>query len=129
MGGRRALYILLTRGDNPIVDCECLLPNLVIFSSSFCSSFFQVWKRSGAWFYKSLPKYVHPTKEATWGPEAMPRSAQKGGLAATGTPGRACGWAHGKGQSHRVCALRQGQRNTWRLVQYATKTLLSEERT
>ncbi|TSP36101.1 Double C2-like domain-containing protein beta [Bagarius yarrelli] len=30
--------------------------------SVLCFDCCKVWKRSGAWFYKSLPKYVHPEK-------------------------------------------------------------------
>ncbi|XP_060768418.1 double C2-like domain-containing protein beta isoform X1 [Neoarius graeffei] len=29
-----------------------------------CSEQREVWKRSGAWFYKALPKYVHPQKDS-----------------------------------------------------------------
>ncbi|MCI4394552.1 hypothetical protein PGIGA_G00170110 [Pangasianodon gigas] len=29
-----------------------------------CSEQREVWKRSGAWFYKALPKYIHPEKDS-----------------------------------------------------------------
>jgi hypothetical protein len=34
----------------------------------FCYVYFQLWKRSGAWFFKGIPKYVVPTNKK---PEAQ----------------------------------------------------------
>uniref|UniRef100_F6TB76 Rabphilin 3A like (without C2 domains) n=1 Tax=Monodelphis domestica TaxID=13616 RepID=F6TB76_MONDO len=39
-------------------------------SSVFCQDCKKVWKRSGAWFYKALPKYILPLKMA--GPASEP---------------------------------------------------------
>ncbi|KAF6096753.1 rabphilin 3A like (without C2 domains) [Phyllostomus discolor] len=45
---------------------QCLLcgevPGFLGGSSVFCKDCRKVWKRSGAWFYKGLPKYILPLK-------------------------------------------------------------------
>ncbi|XP_007894798.1 rab effector Noc2 [Callorhinchus milii] len=38
-----------------------------------CSERREVWKRSGAWFYKVLPKYILPLKSSTRVSELLPR--------------------------------------------------------
>ncbi|XP_030648826.1 rab effector Noc2-like [Chanos chanos] len=47
---------------------QCLLCGEVLgllgTPSVLCQDCCKVWKRSGAWFYKALPKHVRPTKDA-----------------------------------------------------------------
>lgn len=31
----------------------------------FFSNFFQMWKKSGAWFYKEIPEYIKPEDQQT----------------------------------------------------------------
>lgn len=61
----------------------------------------QVWKRSGAWFYKFMPKYVYPGKEGPSGAPLGLRGANGGGqkMARSSTVSRTYTWAHSKGQS------------------------------
>ncbi|NXK36933.1 DOC2B protein, partial [Piprites chloris] len=76
-----------------------------------CSEQREVWKRSGAWFYKGLPKYITPLKSSSkpielhsqpWQSEpAVPESESVG-------TSRSFTWARGKAQLHspfpcRVC--------------------------
>ncbi|XP_066058377.1 rab effector Noc2 isoform X5 [Chamaea fasciata] len=48
---------------------QCLLCGetlgLMGSSSVFCQDCKKVWKRSGAWFYKGLPKYIRPLKSSS----------------------------------------------------------------
>ncbi|XP_036379168.1 rab effector Noc2-like [Megalops cyprinoides] len=63
-----------------------------------CSEQREVWKRSGAWFYKALPKYVRPMKEAEGALGPGMRAAERGGLQ-TGmsvSAGRTYSWARSK---------------------------------
>lgn len=63
-----------------------------------CSEQREVWKRSGAWFYKALPKYVRPGKEGQCGASSATRAAQGGSLktAKSDTVSRTFTWAHSK---------------------------------
>lgn len=63
-----------------------------------CSEQREVWKRSGAWFYKALPKYVRPGKEGQSGASSATRAAQGGGLktAKSDAVSRTFTWAHSK---------------------------------
>lgn len=62
----------------------------------------QVWKRSGAWFYKGLPKYITPLKSSS-GSKPLELQAQPWqGEAAVPEPesvgsSRSFTWARGKG--------------------------------
>lgn len=62
---------------------------------------FQVWKRSGAWFYKALPNYVRPGKEGQSGAALGLQGAQRGGqkMAMSSTVSQTYTWAYSKGQS------------------------------
>uniref|UniRef100_A0A674CTD7 Rabphilin 3A like (without C2 domains) n=1 Tax=Salmo trutta TaxID=8032 RepID=A0A674CTD7_SALTR len=66
-----------------------------------CSEHREVWKRSGAWFYKFMPKYVYPGKEGPSGAPLGLRGANGGGqkMARSSTVSRTYTWAHSKGQS------------------------------
>ncbi|KAM6175901.1 rab effector Noc2 [Erethizon dorsatum] len=61
---------------------QCLLCGEVLgflgSSSVFCRDCRKVWKRSGAWFYKGLPKYILPLKSPGWAddPHFRPFSAE-----------------------------------------------------
>ncbi|XP_066551635.1 double C2-like domain-containing protein beta [Amia ocellicauda] len=64
-----------------------------------CSEQREVWKRSGAWFYKALPKFVRPLKERCRGAETGLRgAAQRGGTQTCRAvpPGRTYSWARSK---------------------------------
>lgn len=41
------------------------------------SFFWKMWKKSGAWFFKGLPKYVLPEKKQDLGSKNLPPSAHK----------------------------------------------------
>ncbi|NWS21944.1 DOC2B protein, partial [Pachyramphus minor] len=71
-----------------------------------CSEQREVWKRSGAWFYKGLPKYITPLKSSSkaielhsqpWQSEpAVPESESVG-------TSRSFTWARGKGGLSAAC--------------------------
>ncbi|NXA05340.1 DOC2B protein, partial [Sapayoa aenigma] len=71
-----------------------------------CSEQREVWKRSGAWFYKGLPKYITPLKSSSkptelhsqpWQSEpAVPESESVG-------TSRSFTWARGKGWLSALC--------------------------
>ncbi|NXM08355.1 DOC2B protein, partial [Tyrannus savana] len=71
-----------------------------------CSEQREVWKRSGAWFYKGLPKYITPLKSSSkpielhsqpWQSEpAVPESQSVG-------TSRSFTWARGKGELSAAC--------------------------
>ncbi|NXF99187.1 RP3A protein, partial [Sakesphorus luctuosus] len=71
-----------------------------------CSEQREVWKRSGAWFYKGLPKYIRPLKSSSkpielhpqpWQSEpAVPESESVG-------TSRSFTWARGKGWLSAPC--------------------------
>lgn len=62
----------------------------------------QVWKRSGAWFYKGLPKYILPLKSSSKANDLFLRPQQPE-PASQGVKGietnRFYTWARGRGQS------------------------------
>ncbi|XP_075024602.1 rab effector Noc2 isoform X1 [Calonectris borealis] len=64
-----------------------------------CSEQREVWKRSGAWFYKGLPKYITPLKSSSRSSElpSQPWQSEPAVLGAEslGT-GRSFTWARGK---------------------------------
>uniref|UniRef100_A0A3P8YTR0 Rabphilin 3A-like (without C2 domains) n=2 Tax=Esox lucius TaxID=8010 RepID=A0A3P8YTR0_ESOLU len=63
-----------------------------------CSEHREVWKRSGAWFYKALPKYVRPGKEGpSWAAVGL-RGTQKEGqkMSRSPTVSRTYAWANSK---------------------------------
>lgn len=78
-----------------------------------CLCFQQVWKRSGAWFYKGLPKYITPLKSSSRAGEvpSQPWQSEAAVLEAgsVGT-GRSFTWARGKGWS---CAPWWSRRRPW----------------
>ncbi|NXF30742.1 DOC2B protein, partial [Nyctibius bracteatus] len=66
-----------------------------------CSEQREVWKRSGAWFYKGLPKYITPSKSSSkssevpsqpWQSEPAVPEAESVGTS------RSFAWARGKGE-------------------------------
>uniref|UniRef100_A0A8D0GPX7 Rab effector Noc2 n=1 Tax=Sphenodon punctatus TaxID=8508 RepID=A0A8D0GPX7_SPHPU len=66
-----------------------------------CSEKREVWKRSGAWFYRGLPKYILPLKSSRKANELHPKPCQA--EAAAPDPkdvvtNRSYTWARGKGQ-------------------------------
>uniref|UniRef100_A0A8C9VRI5 Double C2 domain beta n=1 Tax=Scleropages formosus TaxID=113540 RepID=A0A8C9VRI5_SCLFO len=71
-----------------------------------CSEQREVWKRSGAWFYKAVPKYVWPMKEATQGLGPGLSAGERGGLpvGSSASAGRTYSWARSKGQSFPLTA-------------------------
>uniref|UniRef100_G1N5B1 Rab effector Noc2 n=1 Tax=Meleagris gallopavo TaxID=9103 RepID=G1N5B1_MELGA len=75
-----------------------------------CSEQREVWKRSGAWFYRGLPKYITPLKSSSRAGEvpSQPWQSEAAVLEAgsVGT-GRSFTWARGKGWS---CAPRDRRR-------------------
>ncbi|KAM4760088.1 rab effector Noc2 isoform 2-T2 [Cyanocitta cristata] len=84
---------------------QCLLCGemlgLLGSSSVFCQDCKKVWKRSGAWFYKGLPKYITPLKSSAGSKplELQPQPWQ--GEAAVPEPesvrsSRSFTWARGK---------------------------------
>ncbi|KAJ7996843.1 hypothetical protein DPEC_G00222730 [Dallia pectoralis] len=63
-----------------------------------CSEHREVWKRSGAWFYKALPKYVRPGKEGpSWAAMGL-RGTQHVGQKMSRNPAvsRTYAWANSK---------------------------------
>ncbi|NWY17501.1 DOC2B protein, partial [Aphelocoma coerulescens] len=88
-----------------------------------CSEQREVWKRSGAWFYKGLPKYITPLKSSAGSKplELQPQPWQ--GEAAVPEPesvrsSHSFTWARGKGWlSHACCPTQEaGGRRTWLLL-------------
>ncbi|NXX78938.1 DOC2B protein, partial [Urocolius indicus] len=72
-----------------------------------CSEQREVWKRSGAWFYKGLPKYITPLKSSSkpselhsqpWQSEAAVPQAENVGTSRSFT------WARGKGWLSAPCS-------------------------
>uniref|UniRef100_A0A4W5JXL4 RabBD domain-containing protein n=1 Tax=Hucho hucho TaxID=62062 RepID=A0A4W5JXL4_9TELE len=63
-----------------------------------CSEHREVWKRSGAWFYKALPNYVRPGKERQSGAALGLQGAHRGGqkMAKSSTVSRTYTWAYSK---------------------------------
>uniref|UniRef100_A0A8B9QCG2 Rab effector Noc2 n=1 Tax=Apteryx owenii TaxID=8824 RepID=A0A8B9QCG2_APTOW len=64
-----------------------------------CSEQREVWKRSGAWFYKGLPKYIAPLKSTGKAsePPSQPRQSEAAVPEAEGVgTGRSFTWARGK---------------------------------
>uniref|UniRef100_A0A673WZB0 Double C2-like domains, beta n=1 Tax=Salmo trutta TaxID=8032 RepID=A0A673WZB0_SALTR len=63
-----------------------------------CSEHREVWKRSGAWFYKALPNYVRPGKEGQSGAALGLQEAQRGGqkMAKSSTVSQTYTWAYSK---------------------------------
>ncbi|XP_021271831.1 rab effector Noc2 isoform X2 [Numida meleagris] len=64
-----------------------------------CSEQREVWKRSGAWFYKGLPKYITPLKSSSRAGEvpSQPWQGEPTALEAGSVgPGRSFTWARGK---------------------------------
>ncbi|XP_035637669.1 double C2-like domain-containing protein beta isoform X3 [Oncorhynchus keta] len=63
-----------------------------------CSEHREVWKRSGAWFYKALPNYVRPGKEGQSGAFLGLQGAQRGGqkMAKSSTVSQTYTWAYSK---------------------------------
>ncbi|KAJ8348567.1 hypothetical protein SKAU_G00271560 [Synaphobranchus kaupii] len=72
------------------------VPSFSFNLRSLC--FCKVWKRSGAWFYKAIPKYVRPRKEGERGLDAGLRVTDRGGLRAgvSVAAGRTYSWARSK---------------------------------
>ncbi|XP_040388340.1 rab effector Noc2 isoform X2 [Cygnus olor] len=65
-----------------------------------CSEQREVWKRSGAWFYKGLPKYITPLKSSSKPTEvhSQPRQSEPAVSEAEGVgTSRSFTWARGKG--------------------------------
>ncbi|NWS27890.1 DOC2B protein, partial [Polioptila caerulea] len=67
-----------------------------------CSEQREVWKRSGAWFYKGLPKYITPLKSSSSSKPLDPQSQPWQGEAAVPEPESVGSsfsftWARGKG--------------------------------
>ncbi|XP_030087211.1 rab effector Noc2 isoform X2 [Serinus canaria] len=77
---------------------QCLLCGemlgLLGSSSVFCQDCKKVWKRSGAWFYKGLPKYITPLKSSSKALELQGQPWQ-GEPESVGS-GRSFTWARGK---------------------------------
>ncbi|XP_064834993.1 double C2-like domain-containing protein beta isoform X2 [Oncorhynchus masou masou] len=63
-----------------------------------CSEHREVWKRSGAWFYKALPNYVRPGKEGQSGAFLGLQGAHRGGqkMAKSSTVSQTYTWAYSK---------------------------------
>ncbi|XP_039576776.1 rab effector Noc2 isoform X3 [Passer montanus] len=79
---------------------QCLLCGemlgLLGSSSVFCQDCKKVWKRSGAWFYKGLPKYITPLKSSS--SRALELQGQPWQGEAAESVGSSCSftWARGK---------------------------------
>ncbi|KAM8797270.1 rab effector Noc2 [Eudromia elegans] len=59
-----------------------------------CSEQREVWKRSGAWFYRGLPKYIVPARSGAGGARAGEAAGPEGGGSSRGVP-----WAGGEAAS------------------------------
>ncbi|NWR73301.1 DOC2B protein, partial [Centropus unirufus] len=71
-----------------------------------CSEQREVWKRSGAWFYKGLPKYITPLKSSSKASELSPQPWQsEPAMPAAESIGtsRSFTWARGKGELSAPC--------------------------
>ncbi|XP_061105382.1 rab effector Noc2-like [Conger conger] len=73
-------------------------PRRTLWLCKICSEQREVWKRSGAWFYKAIPKYMRPGKEGERGLESGLRVTERGGLHAgmSMTAGHTYSWARSK---------------------------------
>ncbi|XP_071304152.1 rab effector Noc2 isoform X2 [Agelaius tricolor] len=78
---------------------QCLLCGemlgLLGSSSVFCQDCKKVWKRSGAWFYKGLPKYIPPLKSSS-SSKALELQAQPWQEPESAGSSRPFTWARGK---------------------------------
>ncbi|XP_076130753.1 rabphilin-3A isoform X1 [Alosa pseudoharengus] len=61
-----------------------------------CSEQREVWKRSGAWFYKALPKHVRPMKEGVLGCRVLTEERSDPKVASSLQINRTFKWAHSK---------------------------------
>ncbi|KFQ37277.1 Rab effector Noc2, partial [Merops nubicus] len=61
-----------------------------------CSEQREVWKRSGAWFYKGLPKYIPPLKSSSKPSELPPQPWQSEPAVPEPGTSRPFTWARGK---------------------------------
>ncbi|XP_059343145.1 rab effector Noc2 isoform X2 [Ammospiza nelsoni] len=81
---------------------QCLLCGemlgLLGSSSVFCQDCKKVWKRSGAWFYKGLPKYITPLKSSN-SSRALEMQGQPWQEPERVGSSRSFTWARGKGVS------------------------------
>ncbi|XP_064585170.1 rab effector Noc2 isoform X2 [Zonotrichia leucophrys gambelii] len=81
---------------------QCLLCGemlgLLGSSSVFCQDCKKVWKRSGAWFYKGLPKYITPLKSSS-SSRALEMQGQPWQEPESVGSSRSFTWARGKGVS------------------------------
>ncbi|XP_059721705.1 rab effector Noc2 isoform X2 [Haemorhous mexicanus] len=79
---------------------QCLLCGemlgLLGSSSVFCQDCKKVWKRSGAWFYKGLPKYIVPLKSSSSSKALELQSQPWQGEPESVGSGRSFTWARGK---------------------------------
>ncbi|BFZ18785.1 hypothetical protein BsWGS_21822 [Bradybaena similaris] len=69
-----------------------------------CAETREVWKRSGAWFFKGIPKYVLPEKKTECGKYPMrmrpsPRGSMKGRPAGTASPRDSYTWHKARGSA------------------------------
>ncbi|NXS37105.1 DOC2B protein, partial [Pomatostomus ruficeps] len=71
-----------------------------------CSEQREVWKRSGAWFYKGLPKYITPLKSSSSSSKALELQAQpwQGEEPESMGSSRSFTWARGKGIFESSCS-------------------------
>ncbi|XP_063002559.1 rab effector Noc2 [Elgaria multicarinata webbii] len=70
-----------------------------VWFCKICSEQREVWKRSGAWFYKGLPKYILPLKSSTKGhePHLRPHYVEPAVLDLKGvSTNRSYTWARGR---------------------------------
>lgn len=63
---------------------------------SLCFS--EVWKRSGAWFYKALPKHVRPMKDRAFECRGQTEERNDPKIATGLQINRTYKWAHSKGK-------------------------------
>ncbi|NXM91038.1 DOC2B protein, partial [Oenanthe oenanthe] len=66
-----------------------------------CVCLWQVWKRSGAWFYRGLPKYIPPLKSSSSKPQELQPQPWQGEVAVpepeSTSSSHSFTWARGKG--------------------------------
>ncbi|NXV61033.1 DOC2B protein, partial [Molothrus ater] len=66
-----------------------------------CSEQREVWKRSGAWFYKGLPKYITPLKSSS-SSKALELQGQPWQEPESAGSSRPFTWARGKGEANQI---------------------------
>ncbi|NXM75057.1 DOC2B protein, partial [Serilophus lunatus] len=92
-----------------------------------CSEQREVWKRSGAWFYKGLPKYITPLKSSSKPTELHSQPWQSEPESESVGTSRSFTWARGRGWLSALCPGSRALGSTHSLVLSGSHSSLGSE--